>query len=216
MRLSVASLRWVVKRDLPISSSRRSSPRTAAWNCCAAICSRSICLGASAERWARWAATTGTPDSVCWSWRCCTSGGRRPEHLQYVAGDPLVRRFCGLARVPTARTVAATCQRSPKQSHPGSPMESQCGDGDRTPLVSVSGSCRGQLAARLRRVAVCFLVCSARKLAPVISTKWAPWVRRSRAAEASSASPKRSGHSARSRLLVRRIEAFSYRSLMTS
>src|SRR4029450_6146340 len=32
-------------------------------------------------------------------------GGRRPEHLQYLAGDPLVRRFCGLARVPTARTV---------------------------------------------------------------------------------------------------------------
>jgi hypothetical protein len=32
-------------------------------------------------------------------------GGRRPEHLRYVAGDLLVRRFCGLARVPTARTV---------------------------------------------------------------------------------------------------------------
>src|SRR4029077_19442897 len=32
-------------------------------------------------------------------------GGRRPEHLQYLAGDPLVHRFCGLARVPTARTV---------------------------------------------------------------------------------------------------------------
>ena len=33
-------------------------------------------------------------------------GARRLEHLRYLAGDPLVRRFCGLARVPTARTVA--------------------------------------------------------------------------------------------------------------
>lgn len=32
-------------------------------------------------------------------------GGRRLEHLQYVAGDPLLGRFCGLARLPTARTV---------------------------------------------------------------------------------------------------------------
>ena len=32
-------------------------------------------------------------------------GARRLEHLQYLVGDPLVRRFCGLARVPTARTV---------------------------------------------------------------------------------------------------------------
>ena len=42
------------------------------------------------------------------------------------------------------------------------------------------------------------MVCSARKLWPVISTKCAPWVRRSRAADASRGSPKRSGHSARS------------------
>src|SRR5213594_1743676 len=32
-------------------------------------------------------------------------GARRLEHLRYVAGDPLIARFCGLARVPTARTV---------------------------------------------------------------------------------------------------------------
>ena len=30
---------------------------------------------------------------------------RRLEHLRYRAGDPLVRRFGGLARVPSARTV---------------------------------------------------------------------------------------------------------------
>jgi hypothetical protein len=32
-------------------------------------------------------------------------GGRRLEHLQYLAGDPLVRRLRGLQRIPTARTV---------------------------------------------------------------------------------------------------------------
>jgi len=32
-------------------------------------------------------------------------GARRLEQLRYVAADPLIGRFCGLARVPTARTV---------------------------------------------------------------------------------------------------------------
>jgi len=33
-------------------------------------------------------------------------GARRLEHLRYLAGDPLVARFCGLARFPTARTMS--------------------------------------------------------------------------------------------------------------
>ena len=32
-------------------------------------------------------------------------GARRLEHLRYLTGDPLIRRFCGLTRLPTARTV---------------------------------------------------------------------------------------------------------------
>ncbi len=32
-------------------------------------------------------------------------GARRPEQLRYLASDPLVRRFCGLRRLPTARTL---------------------------------------------------------------------------------------------------------------
>src|SRR6266446_4366936 len=41
---------------------------------------------------------------------CAATGGdyvgaRRLEHLRYVAGDPLIARFCGLARIPTAHTV---------------------------------------------------------------------------------------------------------------
>lgn len=34
-------------------------------------------------------------------------GGRRIEHLRYLAHDPLVARLCGLARVPADRTVVA-------------------------------------------------------------------------------------------------------------
>jgi hypothetical protein len=33
-------------------------------------------------------------------------GARRLEHLRYLGSDPLVTRFCGLARLPTRRTVA--------------------------------------------------------------------------------------------------------------
>ena len=33
-------------------------------------------------------------------------GARRLEHLRSLSGDPLVTRFCGLARLPTRRTVA--------------------------------------------------------------------------------------------------------------
>ena len=33
-------------------------------------------------------------------------GARRLEHLQYLVGDPLLARFSGLARLPTARTVS--------------------------------------------------------------------------------------------------------------
>ena len=34
------------------------------------------------------------------------TGARRLEHLRYLASDPLIARFSGLARIPTARTVA--------------------------------------------------------------------------------------------------------------
>src|SRR5262244_1925241 len=32
-------------------------------------------------------------------------GARRLDQLRYLAGDPLITRFCGLARLPTSRTV---------------------------------------------------------------------------------------------------------------
>jgi len=42
---------------------------------------------------------------VCIMLALLLSGGRRLRHLQYLEGDPIVRRFCGLRQVPTARTV---------------------------------------------------------------------------------------------------------------
>src|SRR5881409_3092315 len=43
-------------------------------------------------------------------------GARRIEHLKYLVGDPLVRRFCGLARLPTARTVTNWLRRFTHQT----------------------------------------------------------------------------------------------------
>jgi MYXO-CTERM domain-containing protein len=34
-------------------------------------------------------------------------GARRLEHVRYVTGDPLIARFCGLARLATARTTGS-------------------------------------------------------------------------------------------------------------
>src|SRR5881628_690360 len=48
-------------------------------------------------------------------------GARRVEHVKYLIGDPLVRRFCGLARIPTARTVTNWLRRfTPRRSGPSS------------------------------------------------------------------------------------------------
>jgi len=38
-------------------------------------------------------------------------GGRRLEHLSYICEDPLVKRFCGLMRLPRERSVARWLQR---------------------------------------------------------------------------------------------------------
>ena len=66
----------------------------------------------------------GTANCPAGSWACAGTGGdygggrlallilalfyvgaRRLEHLRYLGGDPLIARFCGLARIPTAQTV---------------------------------------------------------------------------------------------------------------
>ena len=105
MRLSVGTLRQVVKRDLPI-----------------AFVPQQLTSYGGLELLRRYLRRLDLPRRLH---RACAArggdysgaqlglllmallyvGARRLEHLQYLVGDPLVRRFAGLARVPTARTV---------------------------------------------------------------------------------------------------------------
>jgi hypothetical protein len=105
MRLSVGTLRQVVKRDLPIAFvpqqltsygglellrrylHRLHLPRRL----------RAACAGLGGDY-------SGARLGLLLI-AMLYVGARRLEHLQYLVGDPLVRRFAGLARVPTARTV---------------------------------------------------------------------------------------------------------------
>src|ERR687892_2483010 len=106
MRLSVGTLRQVVKRDLPI-----------------VFVPQQLTSYGGLELLRRYARRIELPRRL--QAACAALGGdyggarlsllllalpyvgaRRLEHLQYLGGDPLVRRFSGLARVPTARTVS--------------------------------------------------------------------------------------------------------------
>jgi hypothetical protein len=106
MRLSVGTLRQVVKRDLPIAFVpqqltsygglellRRYVRRLELPRRLQAACSA---LGGD----------YGSPRLALLLLALPYVGARRLEHLQYLVGDPLVRRFAGLARMPTARTVS--------------------------------------------------------------------------------------------------------------
>ena len=106
MRLRVGTLRQVVKRDLPI-----------------AFVPQQLTSYGGLELLRRYLRQLDVPRRLQ---RACAGlggdysgarlglllmallyvGARRLEHLQYLVGDPLVRRFAGLARMPTARTVS--------------------------------------------------------------------------------------------------------------
>src|SRR5882724_910695 len=117
MRLSVGSLRRVVKRDLPIE-----------------FVPQQLTSYGGLELFRRYARRLGLLPRLR---RACAQvggdycgarlsllllalfyvGARRVEHLKYlVVGDPLVRRFCGLARLPTARTVTNWLRRFTHQT----------------------------------------------------------------------------------------------------
>jgi len=106
MRLSVGTLRQVVKRDLPI-----------------AFVPQQLTSYGGLELLRRYLRQLEVPrrlhaacEALGGDYRGARVGlllmallyvgARRLEHLQYLVGDPLVRRFAGLARVPTARTVS--------------------------------------------------------------------------------------------------------------
>jgi hypothetical protein len=105
MRLSVGSLRQVVKRDLPIEFVPQQLTSYGGLE----LLRRYVRRLALPRRLRAACAALGGDYSGARLGLLILAllyvGARRLEHLCYLADDPLVRRFCGLARVPTARTV---------------------------------------------------------------------------------------------------------------
>ena len=106
MRLSVGTLRQVVKRDLPIAFVPQQLTSYGGLELLRRYVRR---LDLPRRLQAACAALGGDYGSARLALLLLALpyvGARRLEHLQYLVGDPLVRRFAGLARVPTARTVS--------------------------------------------------------------------------------------------------------------
>ncbi len=104
MRLSVDSLRRVVKRDLAIEFVPQQLTSFGGLE----LLRRYVQRLELAARLRRACAALGGDYSGAslglLILALLYTGARRLEHLQYLAGDPLVTRFCGLAQVPTPIT----------------------------------------------------------------------------------------------------------------
>ena len=106
MRLSVASLRRVVKGDVRIEFVRQELTSYGGLELLRRYARR---IGLAERLRTASAGLTGDyrPARVALLILALFYvGARRLEHLRYVAGDPLIARFCGLARLPSARTVS--------------------------------------------------------------------------------------------------------------
>ena len=111
MRLSVDSLRRVVKRDLAIEFVPQQLTSFGGLELLRRYVQR-LDLAARLRR--ACAALGGDYSGASLSLLILAllyAGARRLEHLRYLAGDPLITRFCGLAQVPTPRTVSNWLQR---------------------------------------------------------------------------------------------------------
>jgi hypothetical protein len=106
MRLSVASLRRVVKRDLTIQFVSQALTSYGGLELLGRYL-RQIELGARLRQaFAGLRSDYGSARIALVLLALLYVGARRLEHLCYLSGDPLVTRFCGLARLPSRRTVA--------------------------------------------------------------------------------------------------------------
>src|SRR5215467_5969119 len=105
MRLSVASLRRVVKRELPIEFVPQQLTSYGGLELLRRYVQRIDLLGRLRRAVGPLGGDYGGSRLSLLILALLYVGGRRLEHLQYVAGDALVQRFCGLARLPTARTL---------------------------------------------------------------------------------------------------------------
>ena len=105
MRLSVASLRRVVKRDLAIQFVPQALTSYGGLELLGRYL-RQIDLGARLRQaFAGLRSDYGSGRIALVLLALFYVGARRLEHLRYLSDDPLVTRFCGLARLPTRRTV---------------------------------------------------------------------------------------------------------------
>src|SRR5438093_10013027 len=106
MRLSVASLRRVVKRDLTIQFVPQALTSYGGLELLGRYLHR-LDLGARLRQaFTGLRSDYGSHQIALVLLALFYVGARRLEHLRYLGGDPLVTRFCGLARLPTRRTVA--------------------------------------------------------------------------------------------------------------
>ena len=106
MRLTIATLRRVVKGDLTIQFVPQALTSYGGLELLGRYL-RQIDLGARLRQaFAGLRSDYGSARIAMVLLALFYVGARRLEHLRYLGGDPLVTRFCGLARLPTRRTVA--------------------------------------------------------------------------------------------------------------
>src|SRR5436309_2449927 len=106
MRLSVASLRRVVKRDLTIQFVPQALTSYGGLELLGRYLRQIDLGGRLRQAFAGLRSDYGNGRIALVLLALFYVGARRLEHLRYLSGDPLVTRFCGLARLPTRRTVA--------------------------------------------------------------------------------------------------------------
>jgi len=107
MRLTIATLRRVVKGDLTIQFVPQALTSYGGLELLGRYL-RQIDLGARLRQaFAGLRSDYGSSRIALVLLALFYVGARRLEHLRYLGGDPMVTRFCGLARLPTGRTVAS-------------------------------------------------------------------------------------------------------------
>src|SRR5881628_3851274 len=106
MRLSVRSLRRVVKGDLPIEFVQQDLTSYGGLELVRRYLHRLDVMARLRRAVAAVPSDYGGARLALLVVALFYVGARRLEHLRYLAGDPLLARFCGVARVPTAHTVS--------------------------------------------------------------------------------------------------------------
>ena len=105
MRLSVASLRRVVKGDLRIEFVPQDLTSYGGLELLRRYVRRSGVVTRLHAAYAEMGGDYGGARLSLLILSLFYVGARRLEHVRYLAGDPLITRFCGLARIPSPRTI---------------------------------------------------------------------------------------------------------------